>query len=144
MNFIEALLDFDRVAAGREARAVRDAEDMRVDGDRRVAERDVHHDVRRLAARRRAALRSASRSRGTSPRCSSSSSCAARDDVLRLHVEQADRADVRREALDAELDDGGRRVRDGETAASVALFTPLSVACADKHDGHEQFETGDW
>src|SRR5476649_2109692 len=43
-------LHFERVLAGREAGAVADPEDMRVDGDGRLAERHVHHHVGGLAA----------------------------------------------------------------------------------------------
>ena len=43
-------LDLERVLAGRQAGAVADAEDVRVDGDGRLAEGHVHHHVGGLAA----------------------------------------------------------------------------------------------
>ena len=46
----ELVLDGANVGARREADAVRDAEDVRVHGDRRFAERRVQNDVRGLAA----------------------------------------------------------------------------------------------
>ena len=96
-------LDLERVLAGRESRAVRDAEDVRVDGDRRLAERDVQHDVRGLAADARAASRARRDRAALRRRCSSQQDLATARHVLRLHVEKADRADVRDEAVDAEL-----------------------------------------
>ena len=46
----QMILDVAHVLAGREARAIRDAEDVGVDRDRRLPERRVQDDVRRLAA----------------------------------------------------------------------------------------------
>ena len=46
----ELVLDRAHCAAGREAGPVRDAKDVRVDRDRRLAERRVQDDVRGLAA----------------------------------------------------------------------------------------------
>ena len=54
-----------------------------------------------------------------------------RDDVLRLHVEKADRADVRHRAPRRRARRSPPACWRPRTAASVALFTPLSVACAD-------------
>ena len=45
----EPLLHFEWVLTRGESRAIRDAEDVRVDGDRGLAERDVQHDIGRLA-----------------------------------------------------------------------------------------------
>ena len=49
-RLLELQFDLERRLAGREPGAVADAEDVRVDRDRRLAERDVEHDVRGLAA----------------------------------------------------------------------------------------------
>ena len=49
-ELLQPRLDFVDVVARREVGAVRDAEDVRVDRDRRLAEGGVEHDVRRLAA----------------------------------------------------------------------------------------------
>src|SRR5690349_9754334 len=45
----QLLLDLQRILARREVGAIRDAEDMRVDRDRRLPERGIQHHVRRLA-----------------------------------------------------------------------------------------------
>ena len=45
----ETLLDLERRLAGRETGAVAEPEDMRIDRDRRLAERDVEHDTGGLA-----------------------------------------------------------------------------------------------
>ena len=47
---LEPLLYFVRIFSGRQAGAIRDAENMRIDGDRGLAEGDVEHHVGRLAA----------------------------------------------------------------------------------------------
>ena len=49
-DFDELVLDFADVSAGRDARSVRHAEHMRVDGDRRFAVRGVEYDVCGFAA----------------------------------------------------------------------------------------------
>ena len=109
----QALLDFERIAARGEARAVRDAKDMRVDGDGALAECDVEDDVGRLASDARQLLQ----------RVAIAWHLAAilvdqdlrqRHDVLRLVIEQADRADVGNQAIDTEPGDRSRRVRDLE------------------------------
>src|SRR5579862_6076020 len=87
-------LDGFGVLADGKPRAVRDAKDMRVDGDRRLAERDVHHDVRGLAAYARKLLERLAIARHLAAVFVEKLS-RQRDDVLRLHVEKADRADVR-------------------------------------------------
>jgi len=48
-DLFQPVLDRARILARRQAGAVRDAEDMRVDGDGLVAEGDVEHDIRGLA-----------------------------------------------------------------------------------------------
>ena len=47
---IEGELDIERGLSRREPGAVRDPEDVGIDGDGRLAEGDVEHDIRRLAA----------------------------------------------------------------------------------------------
>jgi len=59
----EAVLDRARVLARRHAGAVGDAEDMRIDRDRRFAEGDVEHDVGGLAPDARQLLQLLARSR---------------------------------------------------------------------------------
>src|SRR5262245_24087946 len=47
---IEGELDLERRLAGRKPGAVRDPEDVGIDGDGGLAEGDIEHDIRRLAA----------------------------------------------------------------------------------------------
>ena len=49
-EFLQRRFDRAHVLAGRESGAIRDAKDMRIDGDGRMAERRVQDHVRRLAA----------------------------------------------------------------------------------------------
>ena len=126
----EAVLDFAHVAPGREPGAVRDAEDVRVDGDRRLAEGGVHHDVCGLAAdagqrleRRALARHFAAVPLEDHPR--------RREDVLRLHAPQADRADVAGKPGLAERDNRLRRAGD-RNSGPVARLTLLSVAWAER------------
>jgi hypothetical protein len=114
-----------------DAGAVRHPEDVRVDRDRRLAERGVEHDVGGLAADARQGCSSASRERGTSPPCCSIRIRQASHQVLGLRAEQADRLDVGDQALDAEGEDRLRRVRDRQTACAWPALTLLSVAWAD-------------
>ena len=97
----QPVLHCARIGPGREAGAVADAEDMRVHGERRLAEGDVEHDIRRLAPdagqrlervaigghRAAMALEQQARQRGH---------------VRRLGPPQPERADVLPDALGAE------------------------------------------
>ena len=86
-------LDRQRRLAGREARAVGDAEDVRVDCDRLCPERDVHHHIGGLAAdagqlfERVAISRHLSAMLGNQP-------LGERDHILGFHVEESDGPDV--------------------------------------------------
>ena len=113
-NALEQLqLDLERVLARREAGAVRDAEDVRVDRHRGLAESDVEHDVGGLAAdagqcfERHAVA-------GHPAAVPRDQQAAGFEQVLRLGAVEADRADVRGEAVLAEREHLGRRVGDGE------------------------------
>ena len=74
---------------------------------------------------------SASRSRGTSPPCCSTSIRRQRDHVLRLGAEEADRADQSRRAAPRRAPSIFCGVSATANSAGVALLTPTSVACAD-------------
>ena len=91
-DLVEFALDFVDVLAGSEASAVADAEDMRVDSERFLAERGVEHDICGFAADsgKRLQLLAGAGDFATMP---IDQSLAERDDVLRLGVEQADRLD---------------------------------------------------
>src|SRR3546814_1183107 len=82
---------------------------MRVDGDGRLAEGDVEHDVGGLAPDTRQALQRLAVARHL-PAMLFDELSAERDDVLRLGVEQADRADVVAQTRLAERDHLLRRV----------------------------------
>ena len=94
----QAVLDFAHVAPGREPGAVRDPEDVRVHGDRRLAEGRVHARRSRSCGRRRAAPRAPRARAALRRRGARRIICVAAIDVLRLHAPQADRADVSRRA----------------------------------------------
>ena len=93
MTFTELVLDRAHRAAVREARAIRDAEDVRVDRDRRLAERGVQHDVRGLAADAGQRLERVAIARHVAA-VLGDELAARRDHVLRLAVEEPDRLDV--------------------------------------------------
>src|SRR5437899_2338554 len=104
------LLDNLGRLSGCDPRPVRHAEDMCVDSDRRLAERDVEDDVGGLAADpgqlfQRLAIR------WDLPPVLAHQDFSQRDDILRLVAEEADRLHVRDQSVDAELDD--RRGRPG-------------------------------
>ncbi len=132
----QAVLDFAHCPARREPGAVRHAEDVRVDCDRRLAEGDVHHDVRGLAAnagqcleRRALARHFAAVFREDHSRRS--------DDVPRLHTPQADRADVAGKAGLAECRNRGGRRRGAEEWPGREVDA-LVRRLGGKDDRHEQ------
>ena len=137
-EFQEPLLDFVDVLAGREAGPVGDAEDVRVHGDRRLAEGGVQHDVGRLAPDARQRLERVAR-RGNVAAVFADEDFRQCDDVLRLVAEEPDGVDVRDQAVDAELHDGGGRVRDRKEAGG-GLVDALVGRLRGQHDGHQQFE----
>ena len=100
---LELGLDLVDILAGREAGAVGDAEDVRVDCESLLAERRVEHDIRGLPtdARERLQFFAGSRDLGTIliDQC-----LAQRDDVLRLGIEQADGLDGVAQRILAEVD----------------------------------------
>ncbi|GAA3891532.1 hypothetical protein GCM10022276_08330 [Sphingomonas limnosediminicola] len=91
-DLLELGLYLIRCLTRREAGAVADAEDMRVDGERLLAEGGVEHDVRGLTANtgQRLQLLAGPRHLAIVLIDQRLAEC---DDVLRLGVEQADRLD---------------------------------------------------
>ena len=126
----QAQLDLDRRRADGQSGAVGDAKDVRVDGQRRVAEGVVEDDVGGLAADPGKRLERLARARHL-PAVLLDQDAAGRVQILRLGAKQADRADrvlERRQARGpASSAASARRAK----SARVALFTPRSVACAD-------------
>ena len=85
-------LDRRRIAARRHAGAVRHPEDMRVDGDGRLAEGDVEHHIGGLAADARQGLQRLARPRHRAAMLGDEL-LRQRHDVLRLGAVEADGAD---------------------------------------------------
>ena len=131
-------LDLGHVLAWREAGAVGDAEDVRVDRDHRLAEGGVEHDVGGLASDARQRLERLAVARHLAA-VLAHQDLGERDDVLRLVVEKAERADVRNEAVDAEPRDRGRRVRLREELRG-GLVHALVGRLRGEHDRDQQLE----
>jgi hypothetical protein len=87
--------------------AIADSKHVRVHGDGELAERDVQHDVRGLAAHAGKRLQRLARARHFAA-VLVEQDLRERDDVLRLAAIEADRADVLLESLDAERRDLSR------------------------------------
>ena len=104
----------------------------------RLAERAVQHDVGRLAADAGQRLERLACSRHVAA-VLAHQDLGQRDDVLRLVAEEADGADVRREALDAELRDRRRRVGVGKESRG-RLVHALVGRLRRQHDGDQQLE----
>src|SRR5690606_25940295 len=96
------VFDLAHVLAWRNTGPVRDAEDVSVDRDRRLAESGIENHVRRPAADAWKRLERFARARHFSA-VPFDQNTAHLDDVLCLRVEESDRADVRGEPFDAEL-----------------------------------------
>jgi len=109
----QALLDFvDRLAMG-EAGPVCHTKHVRIDGDRRLAERGVQDDVRGLSTYAGQRLERFARLRHFSAVIADENLCEFHD-VLRLVAVEADGLDVGDEPRLAEPRDRRRRVRDAE------------------------------
>jgi len=91
-DLLELRFDLVDGLAGRESRAIADAEHVRVDGERFLTECGVEHDIGCLSADARQRLQLLARPRNLAL-VLVDQSLAERDDVLRLGVEQADRLD---------------------------------------------------
>ena len=102
-DLFELGLDLIDRLPGREARAVADSEDVRVDRERLLAERGVEDDVGGLAADAGQRLQLFARAWDLSA-MPIDQRLAERDDVLRLGVEQADDLDRVAEPVLAQVD----------------------------------------
>ena len=127
-----------RRLAGREAQPVADAENMRVDGHGRLAERHVEHDIGGLAPharqfRQRVALA------GNLAAMVADQRLRQRDHVLRLAPPQADRANMLAELRLAERQHLLRRVGDLEQGARRLVDAGVG-RLRRQHDGDEKRE----
>ena len=111
----EAVLHRPGGLAGCQSRAIGHPEDVRVDGDRRLAEGRVQHHVRGLPPHARQRLEGLPVA-GHLAAVLVEEGPAGAQDVPGLRVEQADRPDVLLQPGLAEGQDGRRRVRDPEQA----------------------------
>jgi hypothetical protein len=135
---LEAAFHREHVLAGREAGAVGDPEDVRVDRDRRLPERGVEHDVRRLATHARQALQGLARF-GHPPAVLALDDRGRGDQVLRLAAVEPDGAHVGNQSVDAECGNRGGRVRDPEQLLR-GLVDTLVGGLRGQHDRDQQFE----
>ena len=112
----EPELDLERSLAGRELQPVGDAEEVRVDGNGRLLEGDVEHDVRRLAADARQGFQRLPLGRNF-PAVPLEQELRQGDHVLRLVAKEANRLDVVANLVLAESDHFLRRVGEREQRA---------------------------
>jgi hypothetical protein len=135
---VQLILDNTRVLAFREPRAVRDAKDVRVHRDGRLAKHHVQDDVRRLAANarqrfeRRAVMWNLAAMLFDDPP-------AQLDQILRLLVVHPDGLDVRLHAFDAHCQDCLRGVRNRKENARRRVDA-LVGRMRRQHHGDEQLE----
>ena len=137
-EFHELALDLLGTLPGCETGAVGHPEDVGVDGDRRLAERDVEHDVRRLAADARQPLQRFAVGRDLAV-VVAQQYLGQRDDVLRLVPEEPDRLDVGNQPVDAQGHDCRRRVGD-RIELRGRLVHALVRRLRGEHDGDQQLE----
>jgi hypothetical protein len=110
-ELFERCLDSAHVLARREAGTVRDSENMRVDGNRRLPECCVEHHVRGLAADARQALERFAIGRHLAT-VAIQQDAAGGDDVLGLGAKEADRLDVVGDTCFTKLEHRLGRARD--------------------------------
>src|SRR5690606_22096730 len=110
---VQRVLDVARRLARREVRAVRDAKDVRVDGDRRLAERRVQDHVRRLASDARQLLERFAVARDLAA-VLRDERLAGSDQIPRLRIEEIQAIDIALQAFLAEREHLLWRVRDLE------------------------------
>ena len=128
--------DLQRVLAGGEAGAVADPEDVRVDGDGRLAEADIHHHVGGLAADTGQGLQLLVGVRHLAA-MPLDQQLRQRDHVLGLGTEQADRLDVGDQLALAQRDHLGRCLDDLEQRAGGAVDADVG-GLGGQNDGDQQ------
>ncbi len=126
------------VLPGRQSRAVRDPEDVGVDGDRRFAERGVQHDVRGLAADAGQGFQRLAVARHFAA-VLLDEDAAGGDQVRGLRVVQADGVDVALQPGFAECQDPRRRVRHREQFPRRLVDADVGGLRREQHGG-EQLE----
>ncbi len=115
-GFHQPVLHCAHRAAGREPGAIRDAEDMRVHRDGRLAECGVEHDIRRLAPDAGQRFQGGTLARNLAA-VALEEHARRGDHVLRLHAPEADGADVAGEPALAKREHPGGRTGDAEQRA---------------------------
>ena len=129
-DLLQRQLDLERIFAGRQPGAVADAEQMRVDRDGRLAERDVEHDVRGLAADARQRLQRLARCAAPCCHARRSSFCDSAITFFAL-VRKSPMVLISSRTLSSPSATIFSGVSAAANSAGVALLTPASVACAD-------------
>ncbi len=124
---LQRQLDFERIFARRQARAIADAKQMRIDRNGRLAERDIQNNIRGLAPDAGQRLKFLARARHLAAMLRNQP-LRQRDDVFRLGPKQPDGLDDIAQAIFAERRASPAAYRRWETAPRVALLTPASVA----------------
>ena len=135
-DLVELLLHVERRLAGRKPGAVADPEDVGVDRDGRLAERDVEHDIGGLAADAGQLLQRLARGRHLAA-VIVDQLLRERDDVLGLGVEQADGLDEVAHLGLAELHHLLRCVGSGEQRGGRLVDTGVG-GLRRQHHGDEQ------
>jgi len=134
----QGLFDLAHISPGRKPSPIGDPEDVCIDGDRRLTEGDVEHDIGRLSADAGERLQGLSRCRHASTVAIAQYS-ACRQDIPRLRVIEADRLDVLAQPFLAEFEQGLRGVRLGEETGRGLVDGLVGRLCR-QHDGDQQFE----
>ena len=129
-------LDRDHILAHREAGAVADAKDMRINRLRRIAKPHIQHDIRRLAPHSRQALQSCARLRNLAVKFINEA-LGQLDDILRLVAEKADGLDMLDHTGLAERQHFRGRIRHLEQTAR-GLVDALIGRLRRQRDGNHQ------
>ena len=139
-KFHQTVLDLPNRFTRREPSAICNAEHVRVDCNRRFAERRIHHDIRRFTADSRQCLERRTIARHFAA-MTFDQQFAHPNDIARFGIEQADMPDVRDETFFAERKNGLRRISPREKLLSCKIYADVGCLCR-KNDGYEQLEHG--
>ncbi len=134
----ESILDLARIFAGRDVQAIGDAEDMGVDGERRLPESGVQHHVRGLAANAGEGLQRLAVA-GRFAAVLLDDRARKRDDVLRLGAIEPDGFDQVGNLLHAERRHLLGRVGDGEQRGRCFVHARVG-RLRRQHHGYKQCE----